>query len=104
MQIARAGRHRATASFDRAAFGDVERETTELRRLGPGFPGPPLRTGDSDIVDAAGRTITVPDACDSERYVREGRCPEEPTDIDAQLGYYLLAVCVNGCRDGACTP
>jgi hypothetical protein len=54
------------------------------------------------VADPAGKTTTIPDACESDHYVREGRCPKEPTDIDAQLGYYFLAVCENGCRDGAC--
>jgi hypothetical protein len=67
-------------------------------------PDPRYVRGMVTIADVTGSTTTIEDACESERYVREGRCPEEPTEIDAQLGYYFLAVCANGCRDGACVP
>jgi hypothetical protein len=67
-------------------------------------PDPRYVAGKVTITDVTGKTTTMPDACDAEHYVREGRCPEDPTEIDAQLGYYFLAYCANGCREGACLP
>jgi hypothetical protein len=67
-------------------------------------PDPRRVKGSVTVSDGTAKTTTIPDACQAEHYVREGRCPEEPTEVDAQLGYYFLAYCPDGCRDGACLP
>lgn len=67
-------------------------------------PEPRSVRGYVRVTDATGTTTKIDDACESEHYVREGRCPEVATSVDAQLGYYFLAYCERGCRDGACMP